>query len=126
MLVRPIEDDNSEIGAMLLTGRYNDATDWDDPELRELVELTVEFEVVLRMPPLDNGRTGARPKDSMEWISRQCSPQYALSFNMKTSQRSSTTQLQRAHWNGSQQKLSRPEAARQMDPGIGKRVGCQK
>jgi len=33
----------------------NDATDWDDAELRELVELTVEPEVVLRIPPPQAG-----------------------------------------------------------------------
>jgi len=50
---------------------------------RELVELTVEFEVALRMPPPPEvGLAKERPKASVEWISRQCSPQYALSFDM--------------------------------------------
>lgn len=46
----------------------NDATDWDDAELRELVELTVEPEVVLRIPPPQAGLMGDTEKPKDCWL----------------------------------------------------------
>lgn len=62
----------------------SDAADKDDSVPKEDVELTVDWDIVLRMPPTHAGLVGdpAKLTGCMKWVSRQRSLQKALSFNM--------------------------------------------